>query len=87
MSIFEAGMMLCFGASWPIAAYKTYKTKSIGGKSFAFSCLILTGYICGIIHKILYNLDWVICLYIFNMFFLILDMSFYLKYKKLPQTK
>ena len=27
MSIFEAGMMVCFGASWPIAAYKTYKAK------------------------------------------------------------
>ena len=27
MSIFEAGMMICFGASWPIAVYKTYKAK------------------------------------------------------------
>ena len=29
MSIFEAGMMVCFGISWPIAAYKTYKSKKI----------------------------------------------------------
>ena len=40
MSVFEAGMMLCFGVSWPIAAYKTYKAKCVQGKSFAFSCLI-----------------------------------------------
>ena len=28
MSIFEAGMIFCFGASWPFALYKTFKTKS-----------------------------------------------------------
>ena len=82
MSVLEAGMMVCFGASWPIAAYKTYKSKTVAGKSFAFSCLILTGYICGIAHKILYSRDWVIWLYLLNMFFLILDMAFYLKYRK-----
>lgn len=25
MSVFEAGMMVCFGISWPVAALKTYK--------------------------------------------------------------
>ncbi len=81
MSIFEAGMMVCFGVSWPIAAYKTFKAKCTGGKSFAFSCLILTGYILGITHKILYSLDWVILLYILNMIFLLLDMFLYWKYR------
>ena len=45
MSIFEAGMMVCFGASWPIAAYKTYKAKCVDGKSLRFSSLILLGYV------------------------------------------
>ena len=49
MSIFEAGMMICFGVSWPIAAYKTFRAKCVQGKSFTFTCLILIGYICGII--------------------------------------
>ena len=30
MSIFEAGMMVCFGASWPIAAYMRYYSQSTG---------------------------------------------------------
>lgn len=81
MSILEAGMMVCFGVSWPIAAYKTFKTKSVGGKSFSFSCLIMTGYVCGVLHKLLYSLDWVIFLYLLNMFFLSLDMILYLRYK------
>lgn len=84
MSIFEAGMMVCFGISWPIAAYKTYKAKCVGGKSFAFSCLILAGYICGLIHKIFFYNDWVIWLYLLNMFFLIVDMVLYWKYKNCP---
>lgn len=84
MSIFEAGMMVCFGVSWPIAAYKTFKSKSVGGKSLSFSCLVFVGYICGLLHKFLYNLDWVVCLYLINMFFLTLDMGLYLRYKKNP---
>ena len=43
MSIFEAGMMVCFGISWPVAAYKTYKAKCVHGKSIWFSLLILLG--------------------------------------------
>ena len=81
MSIFEAGMMVCFGISWPIAAYKTYKAKCVYGKSFTFSCLILTGYVCGIIHKLFFYRDWVIWLYLLNMSFLIIDMLLYLRYK------
>ena len=81
MSIFEAGMMVCFGISWPIAAYKTFKSNSVGGKSFAFSCLIMLGYVCGIIHKLFFYNDWVIWLYIMNMFFLGIDMALHLRYK------
>lgn len=59
MSIFEAGMMVCFGISWPIAALKTYKSKCVSGKSIHFSFLILLGYIFGILHKIFNSMDWV----------------------------
>lgn len=81
MSIFEAGMMICFGISWPVAAWKTYKSKCVGGKSIYFSSLILLGYICGITHKILYSRDIVIWLYIANMAFLLLDMFLWFRYR------
>ena len=84
MSIFEAGMMLCFGISWPIAAYKTYRSKCVQGKSISFAYLILLGYICGILHKIFFNFDLVIILYILNMLFLITDMTLYYRYKNNP---
>lgn len=81
MSLFEAGMMICFGISWPVAAYKTYKTKCVSGKSLAFSYLILFGYICGILHKLLYSNDFVIFIYYANTLFLLVDIVLFYKYK------
>ena len=71
MSVFEAGMMVCFGISWPVAALK----------SIHFSMLILLGYVCGIAHKVIDNMDWVFWLYILNTFFLLVDMYLYWLYR------
>ncbi len=84
MSIFEAGMLVCFGVSWPLAAYKTYKCKCVQGKSIYFSILILVGYACGIAHKLLYSRDLVIILYLLNTLFLLLDMALWFRYKNNP---
>ena len=75
LSIFEAGMLLCFGASWPFALYKTWKTKMTAGKSFTFLWLVFIGYLCGITHKILYNPDFVIALYALNALFVLTDLT------------
>ena len=64
MSVFEAGMLICFGASWPFAVMKTYKTKSVKGKSRLFLSLIIIGYIFGIINKIINSVDFVLWLYV-----------------------
>lgn len=82
MSIFEALMILCFGASWPFALRKTYKTKNVKGKSIRFLVLILFGYLFGIIHKILYNTDIVIWLYFINFAMIGADLTLTLIYKK-----
>lgn len=81
MSVFEAGMMVCFGISWPISALKTYRCKCVHGKSIHFSMLILLGYMCGIAHKVLDDMDWVFWLYILNTFFLLVDMYLYWIYR------
>ena len=87
MSIFEAIMMLCFGASWPLKVEKTYRTKNVEGKSIFFLWLVIIGYLAGIIHKVLHNNDWVIYLYILNMLLVSLDTFFYYRYKKRKTTK
>jgi len=66
MSIFEVGMLLCFGASWPFSVYKTWKAKTNKGKSLIFLWLVFFGYVFGIAHKLLYSCDFVIAFYLLN---------------------
>ena len=87
MSFFEAGMLICFGASWPFAVIKTYKTKNVKGKSILFLTLIILGYICGIINKILNSVDIVLWLYVINLLLVSTDFFFCLKYRNLQINK
>ena len=66
MSIFEAGMLLCFGAAWPMNIIKSLRSRTAAGKSVIFQWAILVGYICGITNKLLYSMDIVLVLYILN---------------------
>lgn len=81
MSILEAGMMVCFGASWPFQVAKTYKTKNVKGKSILFLWLVELGYVLGMLHHIIYAPDNVIFLYLLNFTLVGTDMVLYYRYK------
>lgn len=83
MSLFEAGMLLSFGAAWPVSIYKAYKSKSTGGKSWVFSAVVIVGYICGITHKLLYSRDVVMYLYILNAIMVSIDLCLWFRNRKL----
>ncbi len=83
MSPFEIIMLACFGAAWPASIYKSYKSRKNTGKSLTFLIIIFTGYIAGVIHKIFYNYDAVIFLYILNSIMVFTDMMLYFRNKKL----
>ncbi len=51
--IFEALMLVAFGCSWPASIAKSLRTRFVRGKSPAFMMIVLTGYVCGILHKII----------------------------------
>lgn len=87
MSIYEAGMLLCFGAAWPANIYKSYITRSAVGKSSSFLVIVILGYIFGIIHKILYNRDIIMILYIINLIMVLIDGCLYLRNKRLDLLK
>ncbi len=74
-------MLIFFGISWPVAVLKTYKTKNVKGKSFLFLVLILLGYVFGTIHKVIYNFDYVVWLYIANGLLVLADMTLWFKYR------
>lgn len=81
MSWFEIGMLLCFAASWPVAIYKTYTMKLGREKSRLFSSLLALGYLFGIVHKVLFNLDVVVLLYLTNMLLVLTDLFLGLYYR------
>lgn len=79
MSIFEIIMLACFGASWPLAIYKTVKTQNPVGKSVPFLYLALVGYLAGCLHKIHYSFDKVLWLYALNASMALADTHYYLR--------
>lgn len=82
MSIFEIGMLLCFGAAWPFSIYKTIRGRDVSGKSFIFLLIVLLGYLFGILHKLFCNYDKVVYLYAFNGLMVSADALLYLRYRK-----
>jgi hypothetical protein len=81
MSPFEIGMMICFGVSWPLSILKLWQTKRSDGKSLIFDGIVLLAYVFGVLHKLFYNYDPVIVLYIFNMLLIIVDILLIIKYR------
>lgn len=77
MSLFEAGMLICFGLAWPVSIYKSYSSGQIAGKSIRFLYVVFLGYILGTIHKVLYNFDTVTILYVANGLMVFIDIVLY----------
>lgn len=84
MSFWEAGMMLCFGASWPVSIARALRIKRSDGKSRLFLAIILAGYAMGLVHKWLHGRDWVMALYAFNAVLVAVDLALCLHYRRHP---
>jgi hypothetical protein len=79
MSVFELGMLICFGFAWPISIYRSYKSRSTKGKSPVFSIVVLIGYMSGITHKLLYSYDFVLFAYILNFVMVFIDLMLWFR--------
>ncbi|OXU14943.1 hypothetical protein [Sedimentisphaera salicampi] len=53
IELLEAGMVVCFGAAWPISIHKSITSKTSKGKSFVFLLVIFAGYILGVSRKVI----------------------------------
>lgn len=76
-------MMLGFGLAWPFNIGRSLRTKTAAGKSFLFMITIESAYICGMIHKILHNFDWVFWLYVLNFVMVLIDTILMVRYNRL----
>jgi hypothetical protein len=85
VSIFEIIMLLCFASAWPFSIYKSYTSRQTAGKSLLFMYTIEIGYIAGMSHKFVYNMDGVFYLYLFNFSLVLIDIGLY--YRNLSINK
>ena len=85
--IFEAAMVICFGASWPLSVYKSWTARTAKGKSLLFECLIWLGYICGIAGKLITgNITYVFVFYILNLVMVSVDICLYYRNPRLDRA-
>lgn len=87
MSIFEIGMLACFGAAWPMNIIKSWRSRTAAGRSVTFQWAILVGYICGITHKLVYSNDIVLYLYILNFIMVSIDTYLYYRNRRLDRER
>ena len=88
LEILEAGMLFCFGFAWPFNIYKSYKARANTGKSLLFLIVIWTGYLLGIIYKALSpNHDFVLWLYVLNLFMVSIDISLFYRNRVLRERR
>ena len=50
--LFEILMVVCFGISWPLNIYRSYRAPTAKGKSLPFLIFIIVGYVAGIVSKL-----------------------------------
>lgn len=93
--ILEVIMIVSFGASWPLNVIKSYKARTVKGKSLGFLCLIFLGYIAGISSKFLnesymmsFSSKWyVLFFYFLNLIMVGADLCIYFRNYKLDKKK
>lgn len=85
MSIWEAGMLVCFGAAWPISIVRSYVSRSAKGKSAFFSVVVIIGYACGIVNKLLYRPDFVLWLYLLNLLMVCIDFGLWFRNRRIER--
>lgn len=91
--ILEMVMIISFGFSWPMNVVKSYKARTAKGKSLLFICLIIFGYIAGIISKFLneaymaqFDQKWyVLVVYILNLLMVSADLVLYFRNRALDK--
>ena len=86
--ILESIMLITFGCSWPINAWKSYKARTAVSTSWQFLLLITLGYLFGIAAKFVANdVTWVVAVYVINVVLLMFNWGIYFRNCKLDAQR
>ena len=85
--LFEIIMIVCFGFSWPMNVITSYRSRTTKGKSLPFLLLIITGYVFGIIGKLIGgSFKWyVLFFYVLNLAMVSVDLALYVRNYRLDK--
>lgn len=82
--ILEAGMMVCFGISWPASIWKSYTSRTAKGRSGVFFFFIIIGYLSGIAAKLMTGrINYVLVFYVLNTIMILIDCGLFLRNRRL----
>ena len=89
----ETVMIVCFGLSWPLSVYKSWKSRTTKGKSLQFELFVWIGYIFGITKNFILHANgsdsWIFYLgwafYMLNFAEITLDIILYFRNAKLDK--
>ena len=88
-SPYEAIMLICFGAAWPFAIVKSWRSRTSKGKSVPFLFVILVGYAAGIMNKVTQGQchDPVLLLYVANALMVGIDVALYFRNRRFDAAR
>ncbi len=98
LDLLEALMIICFGLSWPLSVYRSYKSRTTKGKSLFFEVFVCVGYGFGITRKVLQltgaapgGLNFLFYLggafYVINLLEILLDIGLYFRNARLDRLR
>ena len=86
--ILEAGMLICFGLSWPFNISKSLRSRTAKGKSVVFEILVIVGYLCGLTGKLLTgDVSYVVFFYIADILMVATDFVLTLRNRRLDRER
>jgi hypothetical protein len=84
--LLEAFMVISFGFSWPANIIKSYKVRTVKGKSLFFLICVLFGYCCGICSKLVSGaINYVFVFYVLNSVMVVADILLYFRNRSLDR--
>ena len=86
--VLEAGMLVCFGISWPFNIAKSLRSRTAKGKSFIYEILVVVGYFFGLAAKIILgDVNYVMIFYIVDILMVTTDIILTFRNRRLDRER
>mgnify|MGYP004509608351 FL=1 len=86
--VLEAGMLVCFGISWPFNIAKSIRSRTAKGKSVIYEILVVVGYFFGLAAKIILgDVNYVMIFYIVDILMVTTDIILTFRNRRLDRER